>query len=145
MISSLEDLTLDLSQSLLIAAPIDTTWNALMRRMTVENSTPDNRMMPMLLEQRPGGRWFRDLGNDEGHLWGIVQVIKPPTLLEIHGPLFMSYAVTGHVRFRIAEIDEGCELSMRHTAVGLVDPDHRQGVVPGWDRMLHAVREIAEA
>ena len=44
----------------------------------------------MTLEPRPGGRWFRDLGDDNGHFWGHVQAIKRPTLLEITGPLFMS-------------------------------------------------------
>ena len=41
----------------------------------------------MKIEPWPGGRWYRDLGNNAGHLWGHVQVIKPPTLLEICGPL----------------------------------------------------------
>ena len=49
--------------------------------------------MPMMLEAWPGGRWFRDLGNGNGHLWGHVQAIKAPTLLEITGPLMMSFAV----------------------------------------------------
>ncbi len=32
--------------------------------------------MPMKLEAWPGGRWFRDLGDGNGHLWGHVQAIK---------------------------------------------------------------------
>ena len=47
--------------------------------------------MPMKLEAWPGGRWYRDLGDGNGHFWGHVQAIKRPTLLEISGPLFMSY------------------------------------------------------
>ena len=39
--------------------------------------------MTMVVEARPGGRWYRDLGGDNGHLWGFVQSIKRPTLLEI--------------------------------------------------------------
>ena len=62
--------------------------------------------MPMVLEEWPGGRWFRDLGNGQGHLWGFVQVIKPPTLIEIQGPLFMSYAVAGHVQMRLTQISD---------------------------------------
>ena len=46
---------------------------------------------PMVIEPWPGGRWYRDLGNNAGHLWGHVQVIKPPTLLELCGPMFMSF------------------------------------------------------
>jgi len=44
--------------------------------------------MPMKLEAWPGGRWYRDLGDNNGHYWGTVQAIKKPTLLEICGPLF---------------------------------------------------------
>ena len=59
--------------------------------MGPDNETPDGKPMPMKIEPWPGGRWYRDLGDDNGHLWGHVQAIKRPTLLEITGPLFMSY------------------------------------------------------
>jgi hypothetical protein len=51
--------------------------------------------MPMKIEPWPGGRWYRDLGDNDGHLWRHVQAIKQPTLLEIYGPLMMSYPVSG--------------------------------------------------
>ena len=38
--------------------------------------------LPMVLEPHPGGRWYRELGGDNGHLWGFVQSIKRPVLLE---------------------------------------------------------------
>ena len=50
----------------------------------------------MKIEAWPGGRWFRALGNNTGHLWDHVQSIKPPKLLEIHGPLFMSTPAISH-------------------------------------------------
>ena len=100
--------------------------------------------MPMVLEQWPGGRWFRDLGHQQGHLWGFVQVIKPPTLIEIQGPLFMSYPVVGHVQFRLAQIAGGAELSLRHRALGVLEEEHRQGVVSGWSRLLRDVKLFSE-
>src|SRR6202040_911749 len=51
--------------------------------------TTEAKPMPMKLEAWPGGRWYRDLGDNNGHFWGVVQAIKRPTLLEITGPLFM--------------------------------------------------------
>ena len=59
--------------------------------------------MPMKLEAWPGGRWYRDLGDDNGHFWGHVQAIKRPTLLEITGPLFMSYPVVSNLQYRLSE------------------------------------------
>lgn len=139
-----QELTLDVSQSIEIHAAIGDSYKALIRRLTVESSTPDNKPMPMVLEEWPGGRWFRDLGNGQGHLWGFVQVIKPPTLIEIQGPMFMSYPVAGHVSFRLEQIAGGTELSMRHQALGLVPEEHREGVVPGWDHFVKSVKRIAE-
>ncbi len=140
----MQDLTLDLSQSIEIEAAIGDAYKALIRRLTGEISGPDNRPMPMVLEEWPGGRWFRDLGNGQGHLWGFVQVIKPPTLIEIHGPMFMSYAVAGHIQFRLTQISGGVELSLRHRVLGLVEEDHRAGVTLGWERHLQDVKKLAE-
>ena len=142
--SQFDELTLDLTQSIEIHSAIGDAYKALLRRLTDESATPDNRPMPMVLEEWPGGRWFRDLGSGEGHLWGLVQVIKPPTLLEIQGPMFMSYAVAGHVQFRLTQISGGTELSLRHRAVGMIDDDHRRGVVPGWEHLLQTTKQMAE-
>ena len=143
--SDLQKLTLEVNQSIEISADIGDAWRALLRRLSTDNSTPDNRPMPMTLEQWPGGRWFRDLGSGEGHLWGHVQVIKPPTLIELHGPMFMSYAVAGHMQMRLAQLATGgVELSICHRVLGLVEDNHRSGVVPGWVHMLEQTKQLAE-
>jgi len=82
--------------------------------------------MPMKLEAWPGGRWYRDLGGNNGHFWGVVQAIKRPTLLEITGPLFMSYPVVSNVQYRLSEKDGGTLLTFNHTALGLILEDHRE-------------------
>ncbi|GAB4136065.1 MAG: hypothetical protein Tsb009_02950 [Planctomycetaceae bacterium] len=139
-----QDLTLDVSQSIEIKTAIGDAYKALIRRLTDESSTPDNKPLPMVLEEWPGGRWFRDLGNGEGHLWGLVQVIKPPTLIEIQGPLFMSYPVVGHVEFRLTQISGGTELYLRHRVLGLIEEEHRQGVTHGWEHFANGVKQLAE-
>ena len=140
-----QELTLDISQSVEINSAIGDTYRALIRRLTDQSSTPDNKPMPMVLEEWPGGRWFRDLGNGQGHLWGFVQVIRPPTLIEIQGPLFMSYAVAGHVQFQLAQVPGGTELSMRHRVLGQVEEGHRAGVTDGWGHFLQTTKLIAES
>ncbi len=142
--STIADLTLDISQSIEINAAIGDAYAAMLRQFTSENSTPDNKAMPMVLEEWPGGRWFRDLGNGQGHLWGFVQVIKPPTLIEINGPMFMSYPVAGHLQIRLTQIPGGTELSLRHQVLGTVQEEHRKGVVLGWTSKLQKVKEAAE-
>lgn len=141
---NLPEMTIDVAQNIEIQAAPGDAYRALLRRLTADSTTPDNQPMPMVLEEWPGGRWFRDLGNAAGHLWGFVQVIKPPTLIELHGPMFMSYAVTSHVQFRLSPIAGGTELSLRHRALGMVESEHRDGVTEGWRNLLAHVKEAAE-
>ncbi|MEQ8209577.1 MAG: SRPBCC domain-containing protein [Lacipirellulaceae bacterium] len=140
----LEEFKLDLTQSIEINAAIGDAYASLLKRLSVDSVTPRNEPMPMVLEQWPGGRWFRDLGNGQGHLWGFVQVIKPPTLIEIQGPMFMSYAVAGHIQFRLTQIADGTEIMLRHQALGDILPEHREGVVYGWQHVLESVKEASE-
>src|SRR5215813_999173 len=81
-----------------IDASMDIAFESLLEQLGPGNGTPDGKAMPMKLEPWPGGRWFRDLGNNSGHFWGHVQVIKPPKLLEITGPIAMSYAAINHMQ-----------------------------------------------
>jgi uncharacterized protein YndB with AHSA1/START domain len=99
----------------------------------------------MKIEAWPGGRWYRDLGGENGHLWGHVQAIKRPTLLEFTGPLFMSYPVVNNVQYRLSEVDGGTLIKFRHTALGLIIDDHRTGVNKGWSSIHENVRKLAES
>ena len=100
--------------------------------------------MAMKLEPWPGGRWYRDLGNNAGHLWGHVQVIKPPLLLELCGPMFMSYPAISHVQYRLVAESGRTRLKISHQAIGLITQEHREGVVTGWAHELKLIREGAE-
>src|ERR671911_2290520 len=122
--TTLEQLTLQVSHETHVRASLDATFDALLEQMGPANETPDGTPLPMTIEPRPGGRWFRDLGDDNGHFWGHVQAIKRPTLLEITGPLFMSYPVVSNVQYRLKEVDGGTLLTFRHSALGQIDDDH---------------------
>ena len=98
----------------------------------------------MKLEPWPGGRWFRDLGDKNGHLWAHVQSIKRPTLLEMWGPLFMSYGAVSNVQYRLNEVEGGTLIKFHHKAVGVFDEQHRQNVSRGWAHMLAGARTRAE-
>jgi uncharacterized protein YndB with AHSA1/START domain len=127
-----------------IAAPIELTFEAVLDELGPEGQMPDGRPFPMKIEPWPGGRWYRDLGNNSGHLWGHVQVIKPPTLLEICGPLPMSYPAINHVQYRLTTDGAGTRLTFHHRAMGLILPEHRDGMPEGWEHWLERIRESAE-
>lgn len=141
----LNDLMVDITQTIEINAAPGDAFKTVIRRLTSANVTPDGKEMPMVLEEWPGGRWFRDLGTGQGHLWGFVQVIKPPTLLEIHGPMWMSYAVASHIQMRLTPIAGGVELYLRHHMLGLIDEQTRSGATLGWDFYLQDIKRQAEA
>ena len=105
---------------------------------------PDGTPYPLKLEAWPGGRWYRDLGDNTGHLWGHVQVIKPPKLIEICGPMFMSYAAASHLQYRLTAEGNGTRLKLTHTAFGLIPEDHRAGVNEGWQYKIERIRKLAE-
>jgi uncharacterized protein YndB with AHSA1/START domain len=117
----------------------------LLEQLGPHNEGPESGPMPMKIEAWPGGRWYRDLGDNNGHFWGMVQAIKRPTLLEITGPLFMSYPVVSNVQYRLSQKDGGTLLTFHHTALGLILDDHRRGVSKGWSFINEAVRKRAEA
>jgi hypothetical protein len=127
-----------------INAPLQIAFEALLEQLGPASEMPDGKPMPMKLEPWPGGRWFRDLGNNTGHFWGHVQVIKPPKLLELCGPFFMSFAAANHVQYRLTEHGSGTRMSFTHRALGEIPPEYRDDMPEGWDYILKKVREAAE-
>jgi len=144
-VTALDNLTLDLTEEIRIQASLDATFEALLEEMGPHNTGVGGVPMPMVLEARPGGRWYRDLGDDNGHFWGHVQAIKRPTLLEITGPLFMSMPVVSNLQYRLREVDGGTLISFRHSALGFIPDDFRQGMMRGWAALHDRVRKQAEA
>ncbi|MEZ5352828.1 MAG: SRPBCC domain-containing protein [Bryobacteraceae bacterium] len=142
---SLDNLTLEIAYEILVRATPEATFEALLEQMGPGNEGPDGNPLPMKLEAWPGGRWYRDLGDGNGHYWGAVQAIKRPSLLEITGPLFMSSPVVSNVQYRLKEVDSGTMMAFRHSAFGLVPEGYREGVSRGWAPLLERIRLHAEA
>jgi uncharacterized protein YndB with AHSA1/START domain len=134
----------EIRQEIEIAAPIAIAFQSVLDELGPEGQMPGGQSLSMKLEAWPGGRWYRDLGNNAGHLWGHVQVIKPPTLLEIAGPMPMSYAALNHVQYRLKEEAGRTRLTFVHSAVGLILPEHRDGMPEGWSNWLDQIRQRAE-
>lgn len=131
-------------KDVMIAAPPDIAFEALLEELGPGSEMPGGKPFPMVIEPWPGGRWYRDLGNNAGHFWGHVQVIKPPTLLELCGPMFMSFPGVNHVQYRLTAEGGGTRLKLTHRAVGQIPDEVREGVGQGWEYGLERVRTIAE-
>lgn len=131
--------TLCVKKEIDIAAPIQVVWDVIIEQIPLPNE------MKLKLEPWVGGRWFRDLGNNTGHLWGHVQVIKPPKLLEIVGPMMMSYPVASHLQYRLEEDNGHTRLKLTHQAIGLITEDHLRGVNDGWGQVIANIAKLALA
>jgi Activator of Hsp90 ATPase homolog 1-like protein len=143
--TTIEGLTLDIKQEIHVRASLETTFDALLEEIGPHNQTTDGTPLKMKIEPWVGGRWYRDLGDQNGHLWAHVQSIKRPTLLEFTGPLFSSLPLVSNVQYRLTEEDGGTLISFRHTAFGVIEDKHKQGVNTGWTSMHDRVRKVAEA
>jgi uncharacterized protein YndB with AHSA1/START domain len=134
----------EIQKSLLIEAPIEVSFQAMLDELGPDAQMMDGTPMPFRLEAWPGGRWFRDLGNNSGHLWGHVQVIKPPKLLELCGPLMMSYPAANHLQYRFTSEDDGTRLAFIHRGMGQIPAAHRDGMPEGWGHWVDRIRQRAE-
>jgi uncharacterized protein YndB with AHSA1/START domain len=140
----MDDFTLSITQEMQVQAPIEVTFEALLEQIGPANERGEGDPMPMVIEPWPGGRWYRDLGNGNGHFWATVQAIKRPTLLEFCGPLFASSPFVSNVQYRLAAKDGGTMIVFRHTALGFLLDEQRQGMSGGWASMMERVMKAAE-
>jgi hypothetical protein len=144
VVSGLEYMTLDITEEIRVDAPIARAFAALLEELGSSNRGQNDVPMPMMLEAWPGGRWFRDLGNGNGHLWGHVQAIKAPALLEISGPLMMSFAANNNLQYRLKEVDGGTIITLKHSALALFPDGYRTELTKGWKGIFERVRQRAE-
>ncbi len=140
----IEDLTLNIQQEIRVRASLEATFAALLEQLGPSSEMIDGTPMRMKLEAWPGGRWFRDLGDGNGHYWATVQAIKRPTLIEFSGPLMMSYPVMNNVQYRLSEQDGETLIKFCHAGFGLIQEDHKKGVVKGWSHIHEQIRLRAE-
>jgi hypothetical protein len=138
------DFVLHIHQEMEIRAPAPVVFESILEQVGPGFTSMDGKSMNARLEPWPGGRWYRDLGNNTGHWCGHVQVIKPPTLLELYGPMFMSYAVISHVQYRVTENAKVSLLTLTHRALGEISSEHREGVTKGWGKILSGIKARAE-
>ena len=142
--ASIEDLILNVEQEIHVRASLEDTFDALLEQLGPGNEGGEGNPMPMKLEPWPGGRWYRDLGGENGHLWAHVQAIKRPTLLEFCRTTLHVIPVANNVQYRLSQEEGGTLIKFRHSGFGAIQEDHKKGVVTGWGHIHEKVRRRAE-
>ena len=144
-VTTLEGNNLTIIQEIRVKASIATTFAALLEQIGPSNETPNGNPMPFVIEAFPGGRWYRDLGDHNGHFWGSIQAIKSPTLLEFSGPLFMSFPVSNNVQYRLTEEAGETIIRFTHRGFGLFPDNFPANLAEGWAFMLNQTKTFAES
>ena len=96
------------------------------------------------IKAAPGSVFRNMIAGLSAIMGGDGKLIKPPTLLEIYGPMMMSYPVAGHLQVRCAQIGGGTLVTLNHRAMGLIDPKHREGFPEGWGKILKSIKDASE-
>jgi hypothetical protein len=65
MATRVEDLTLSINEEIHVKAPVEVTFDTLLEQLGSLMGGAEDRPMPMKIEPWPGGRWYRDLGDDQ--------------------------------------------------------------------------------
>jgi len=146
--ATMDDLLIRIDQTIEIKAEPEKVFEGLVRHLCEMEGEPGKPGIQLKLERKPGGRWYRDLGNDAGHLWGFVQSIKPPTLLEIWGPMMISNPVACHLIARLTPTQGGTKLVFKNEVFGPIPEEHREhmkdGMGEAWEKMLDAIKRDLE-
>lgn len=140
--------TINILKTVQIDAPVEVVFETVLEELGPGSQMPDGKPFPMKIEPWVGGRWYRDLGemggHKAGHLWGHVQVIKAPTLLELVGPMPMSFPAVNHVQYRLKAEGGGTLLTLHHRGMGLIPAEFRDGMPDGWEHGVKRVKMVAE-
>ena len=139
-----DDLVMNIEQTLEIKAAPEKVFEGLIQHLCDMEGEPGKPRVKLKMERKPGGRWYRDLGNESGHLWGFIQSIKPPALLEIFGPLMMSHPIAGHLIVRLTPTSTGTKLVFKNEVFGPIPAEYKDGMAEGWGQLLEAMKRDVE-
>jgi hypothetical protein len=65
-------------------------------------------------------------------------------LLELSGPMFMSYPAINHIEVKLEEAGDGTKVTLRHRAIGMISKEHREGISKGWGLILEGLKTDCE-
>ena len=125
----------------LIEAPIERVWRA----MVVDTNEwwhreffigPDPKAL--LIEPRLGGRMYEDWGDGEGMIWGHVNMVRSPELLQIVGDCSKDFGgPSRHIMTWNLEQDGGTtRLRLEHSIHGHVTAQVEENTSAGWKRLF---------
>jgi uncharacterized protein YndB with AHSA1/START domain/DNA-binding transcriptional ArsR family regulator len=130
--------TVHIEQEVAIGAPPEKVFDALTKRTAAWWGAPYLLGKPedLVMELRPGGRFYEVWGADEGALWATVSRVQRPGILELVGAMGMGGAVQGHLVFKLEPRGKGTVLRFSHRMMGQIPEGRREEYGAGWKDLL---------
>jgi uncharacterized protein YndB with AHSA1/START domain len=130
--------TMHIEQEVAIAAAPEKVFDALTKKTSAWWGAPYLLGKPdaLVLEARPGGRFYESWGGEEGALWATVSRVKRPEVLEMVGAMGMGGAVLGHLVFKLEPRGKGTVLRFSHRATGQIPEGRQEEYGGGWRDLL---------
>ena len=130
----------DISLEVSLEASAATVFNALTRDIAAWWGEPylvsTERAIDIVLDPYLGGSFYELWGGGDGACWAKVAQMKRYELIEVRGPLGMTGAVNGVIRFELEERDNGVLLKLRHQAAGNLEEGAEASYREGWRDLL---------
>jgi DNA-binding transcriptional ArsR family regulator/uncharacterized protein YndB with AHSA1/START domain len=129
---------IEIEQEVPVGAGPETVFEALTSRIGEWwDHTFSDAPKGVRLEPRVGGRFFEEYADEEGGvLYGTVTHIKRGSHLTITGPMGMTNAVLGVIRFDLEPREGYTLVKLSHQAIGDVREETRQSYTSGWKAIL---------
>lgn len=89
----------------------------------------------VVLDARPGGL-LQEVTDDGGHVWCMVEQVRPGRSLVLSGRMGMRDAVAGNIRFELVETEGGTQVQLEHRAVGDISAETERDFSDGWQDLL---------
>jgi uncharacterized protein YndB with AHSA1/START domain len=131
-------------QEVLIEAPRARVWAALMDPESWWKHRFDGPPCRLVLEARPGGRFYQAWPGEEGAVFGHVTFLKSPEVIRLSGPLGMTTPVSSVYEWRLEDLGEATMLKLSHRVVGLLDEEYAQNHEQGWRVLWEGLKALAE-
>lgn len=128
-----------IEQNITIQALREDVFDAVTKEISAWWSAPyfhASETKQLVLEAKVGGRFYEDIGDNEGMLLATVMFIKRPDELRMMGPMGMVGPVQGVILFQFEMKDDGTLLKLSHRMVGEVSEEIETAYSGGWQELL---------
>lgn len=135
---------MDTTARILIAASRERVWGALTGEVSawwgapylLLDDAPAAETFSLIAEPRVGAPVLETLG-DQQAMWGVVNIVAPPSEFGWVGQMGMGGATNGEVRFTLEADDDATLVTVRHRAIGYFGDAIERSYDYGWNDLLH--------